>query len=547
MSYLLGKILVCLLLAFLLGIAIGWLLRRIGAVKMQQGYETRLDDADGRIGSLEQMVSDRDSRLGAIDAELVSVRDSIPPLEKTIAERDEQVLNLTLDRDTWRERVPELESQLQSATGERDEVVAELRVAQESLDGARTELMAAQETHVIELEEVKKDLNERVTRLSAAEAEIAAGQATSQGLQSTLDELTAAGTREREALQAELASVRQAESDAKDSANAAAANRIASQDATIVSLNGDLRSRELTIEQLRDRAAQVERDARERVRSTASQDALIAQLQRDLAASQQRSDSQAADRELARTELRLANSARRQLDQEQARLREQLRLVGARLDTAGAQAAAERATGRRALAALGARSPGAADGDARSTLRISESARRQALADLRRKQERIDRLEAQHRGDRGDHDAAILASLHAGTAAAGGAASAPHVELAEQRRTPDVSFTASDRPERGQSGVGSVVETAAGSDATRFLTSAPAEVDDLQAISGIGKKLSGLLNSLGIYQFRQVAALTRDDIDWLDERLRFKGRIDRDNWLQQARELHRAKYGADPE
>lgn len=61
--------------------------------------------------------------------------------------------------------------------------------------------------------------------------------------------------------------------------------------------------------------------------------------------------------------------------------------------------------------------------------------------------------------------------------------------------------------------------------------------DDLKLIGGVGPKLEETLNSLGIWHFDQVAGLTQKDIAWVDERLRFKGRIERDDWVGQARIL----------
>ncbi|MEO0498418.1 MAG: 30S ribosomal protein S2 [Pseudomonadota bacterium] len=67
---------------------------------------------------------------------------------------------------------------------------------------------------------------------------------------------------------------------------------------------------------------------------------------------------------------------------------------------------------------------------------------------------------------------------------------------------------------------------------------APAgEPDDLKQISGVGPVLEGKLNALGVTKFAQVAAFTTDDIAKLDDALSFKGRIDRDNWVDQAAEL----------
>lgn len=63
------------------------------------------------------------------------------------------------------------------------------------------------------------------------------------------------------------------------------------------------------------------------------------------------------------------------------------------------------------------------------------------------------------------------------------------------------------------------------------------DADDLKKISGVGPVLEGKLNDLGIYTYAQIAAFTAEDIAKVDERLSFKGRIERDGWLDQAAEL----------
>ena len=65
--------------------------------------------------------------------------------------------------------------------------------------------------------------------------------------------------------------------------------------------------------------------------------------------------------------------------------------------------------------------------------------------------------------------------------------------------------------------------------------------DDLKKISGVGPKLEETLNSLGIWHYEQVAKLKKKDIAWVDERLRFKGRIERDAWIGQAKKLAKDK------
>ena len=61
--------------------------------------------------------------------------------------------------------------------------------------------------------------------------------------------------------------------------------------------------------------------------------------------------------------------------------------------------------------------------------------------------------------------------------------------------------------------------------------------DDLKKISGVGPKLEGVLNELGFWHFDQIAKWTDAEIAWVDSRLKFKGRIARDNWMAQAAEL----------
>ena len=64
-----------------------------------------------------------------------------------------------------------------------------------------------------------------------------------------------------------------------------------------------------------------------------------------------------------------------------------------------------------------------------------------------------------------------------------------------------------------------------------------AGADDLKLISGVGPKLEGVLNDMGFWHFDQVAAWTKAEISWVDERLKFKGRIVRDKWIAQAKKL----------
>ena len=74
----------------------------------------------------------------------------------------------------------------------------------------------------------------------------------------------------------------------------------------------------------------------------------------------------------------------------------------------------------------------------------------------------------------------------------------------------------------------------------KFMDGPNGEPDDLKKISGVGPKIEERLNELGIYHFSQIMAFSAEEIAMVDEKLNFKGRIDRDDWLSQATELSKA-------
>lgn len=64
------------------------------------------------------------------------------------------------------------------------------------------------------------------------------------------------------------------------------------------------------------------------------------------------------------------------------------------------------------------------------------------------------------------------------------------------------------------------------------------KADDLKKIKGVGPKMEKLCNALGFYHFDQVAAWTAEEVAWVDANLEgFKGRVTRDNWVEQAKLL----------
>jgi predicted flap endonuclease-1-like 5' DNA nuclease len=67
--------------------------------------------------------------------------------------------------------------------------------------------------------------------------------------------------------------------------------------------------------------------------------------------------------------------------------------------------------------------------------------------------------------------------------------------------------------------------------------SAPAKPDDLKRIRGVGLLIERKLNAMGIATYEQIANWTADDVGTVNAKLEFKGRIERENWIEQARIL----------
>ena len=89
-------------------------------------------------------------------------------------------------------------------------------------------------------------------------------------------------------------------------------------------------------------------------------------------------------------------------------------------------------------------------------------------------------------------------------------------------------------------------EAAIANDPSAFDDEPVQEVDDLKQIIGIGKVFERALNELGVYSFRQLANFGITDIARVNAKLKeFKGRMEQDDWIGQAKELLFEKYGGE--
>jgi len=70
--------------------------------------------------------------------------------------------------------------------------------------------------------------------------------------------------------------------------------------------------------------------------------------------------------------------------------------------------------------------------------------------------------------------------------------------------------------------------------------------DDLTRIVGVGKVFEQTLHDLGIFSYRQIASFGPADIARVNMELKeFKGRMEQDDWVGQAKELYFEKYGGE--
>ncbi len=91
----------------------------------------------------------------------------------------------------------------------------------------------------------------------------------------------------------------------------------------------------------------------------------------------------------------------------------------------------------------------------------------------------------------------------------------------------------------GKSSSGATAEVAdvAGTKPQGLATPRDGKADDLKRISGVGPKIEGTLNGLGVFHYDQIAAWTPAEVAWVDGHLNFKGRVGREDWIGQAKTL----------
>ncbi len=128
-------------------------------------------------------------------------------------------------------------------------------------------------------------------------------------------------------------------------------------------------------------------------------------------------------------------------------------------------------------------------------------------------------------GDKSGVQAAVGAGSVAGVAAA---AAAPKTKADKKAAAPKAEKkAAAPKPEK----------KAAAPKAEKKAAKADDKADDLKKLSGVGPALEKKLHEAGVTTYAQIAGWSAADIAEMDEKLSFKGRIEREGWVDQAKEL----------
>ena len=127
----------------------------------------------------------------------------------------------------------------------------------------------------------------------------------------------------------------------------------------------------------------------------------------------------------------------------------------------------------------------------------------------------------------------VKAAIGSGKVKANGAA-APADASAPKAEAPKAAAPKAAAPKAAPAAAAPEAEIAATRPANLLTEARGGQPDDLKRISGVGPKLEGLLHKNGVFHFDQIAAWNPEEVAYMDDQLSFKGRIDRDNWIEQA-------------
>jgi len=136
----------------------------------------------------------------------------------------------------------------------------------------------------------------------------------------------------------------------------------------------------------------------------------------------------------------------------------------------------------------------------------------------------------------------VRAALGAASVGAISAAAPPEVKpkakpKAKAEAKPEATAKAKDKQPAAETAPTDDAPGIAATKPTNLLDGPQGAADDLTAISGVGPKLLEKLNANGVYHFWQIVEWGPGEVAFMDDQLSFKGRIGRDEWIDQAGKL----------
>lgn len=140
--------------------------------------------------------------------------------------------------------------------------------------------------------------------------------------------------------------------------------------------------------------------------------------------------------------------------------------------------------------------------------------------------------------EKGGDKSGVKAAIGAGLVAGAAVATAVAVKKSAGAKKADAKPAGKEAAPKKEAPKAETTDAVEGTKPANLLEKARGDKpDDLKKISGVGPKLESTLHENGVFHFDQIAAWNADEIAYMDDRLSFKGRIERDGWLAQASDL----------
>lgn len=539
------KILFCLVIAAAVGFLMAWFLRGLALARLREhNYRltSDLSARDSQITAAQTQIQDLRGKLVILERDLGSGNARIAELQDSVANEQRRVLNVSEELRVEVEKNKALERLATQRSQELDSVSQQLA---ETTRGKDSEIarLGAQLTPLLALPAV---ISARETDVRALQAKLdEAAQARAQ-LESESSAQKNAAEQTRRAHEEELARrvTRTAE---LERALAADRSKVADLESQAAARADEFAVLQATVQTLESRIAALSREKDGEIARLGAQlaplvglpallgsrDSELQSLRLQLAATDDAAQKRQHELDSVRTQLEAEVAAlRARSDGEMATLRSRVANLSGEVQSRESTLATLRVELDAARKTLDSRS---------GLLRDAEADRQKALDMVKVKDAELARLRA---------EVSTLGALPARLSGLEGELLAARnerkdIEWQFQQQQSDLETKlrqCGEARHRLETELDSLRK--ASTSTPRQFMSAPAVVDDLKHIYGVGPVLEKMLNGLGVYQFRQVAQWSAEDIRFFDGQLHdFHGRIERESWVRSAQEEQYKKYG----